>query len=90
MRQLFDNESTRQLRVNQTLLEADNDWLRLHLRTTDEETFKASETESKLKSELRDATREILVLQDSLRSSARRVEELRVSRTTLNNQSYSF
>ena len=79
MRELFDHESMRSLRVNQILLEADNDTLQLEKAIGDEECCRVSETDAKLKSQLRAASREIANLQTSLNESARLVEELKVS-----------
>jgi hypothetical protein len=79
MKQLFDSESIRRLRVDRALLEADHDWLYMRFEHVDEERVRVLEAECTARQELTEAHTEIVRLQTALRSNARHTEDLKVS-----------
>lgn len=82
-KQLIANDSLRTLRVEQVLLEADNDGLRSQLEIADASTTAALQAETNLRETLNDAFNEITRLQSALRAECEEIERLKVSTNCL-------
>lgn len=78
VRQLFDSESTRIVKVDRLLLEAENDHLRLRCQQADKEILELVEAESDLRQRLVEAHHEISDLKAALRTNSRTVQDLKV------------
>ncbi|KAJ9300055.1 hypothetical protein DTO271G3_2172 [Paecilomyces variotii] len=77
--QLIANDSLRTLRVEQVLLEADNDGLRSQLEIADATTTAALQAEATLREILNDAFNEITRLQSALRAECEEIERLKIA-----------
>ncbi|GAD98618.1 hypothetical protein PVAR5_7317 [Paecilomyces variotii No. 5] len=76
-RQLIADDSLRTLRVEQVLLEADNDGLRRQLETTSDNATTALQAEASLRERLNDAFDEITRLQNALQAECQELERLK-------------
>jgi hypothetical protein len=78
-KQLLAGDHLRALRVEQLLLEADNDGLLGQLEYADASTIAVMETESNSRKQLSDASDEIARLQTALRAECQEIECLKVN-----------
>lgn len=77
--QLIADDSLRRLRVDQVLLEADNDELRRELEVASDNATAALQGEASLRERLDDAFNEITRLQNALHAECQELERLKVS-----------
>lgn len=78
MKHLSDSESIRLLRVDQLVLEVDNDQLRMRIENIGKEMVKMTSIAGKKQRQLSDACNEVSHLQSMLQAKTQEIDDLKV------------